>query len=104
MNDCSHCWERYMDATALSHQTRDPKARDALIRTAYTWLQRYFDAEERELARRGGVFKTVAGRLYALWMISRHRYGRTRSRRYRTMLIPSADSRLFGCLVSLARL
>jgi hypothetical protein len=52
MNDCSHCWERYMDATALSHQTRDPKARGALIRTAYTWLQRYFDAEERELARR----------------------------------------------------
>ena len=52
MNDCSHCWERYMDAMALSHQTRDPKARRALIRAAYTWLQRYFDAEERELARR----------------------------------------------------
>jgi hypothetical protein len=22
MNDCSHCWERYIDATALSRQTR----------------------------------------------------------------------------------
>jgi hypothetical protein len=40
-----------MDAMILSAQTPDPYTRKALIREAYRWLQRYFDAEDREVAR-----------------------------------------------------
>jgi hypothetical protein len=36
----------------LSRKVTDPAKRRALVREAYIWLQRYFDAEERELARR----------------------------------------------------
>ena len=52
MNACSYCWSCYMDAMVLSGQTRDPSMRKALIREAYKWLQRYFDAEDREINRR----------------------------------------------------
>jgi hypothetical protein len=52
MDQCSHCWRRYMHAMALSRQISDPSKRRVLIRAAYIWLQRYFDAEDRELARR----------------------------------------------------
>ena len=52
MNECSHCWSRYMHAMALSRQLPNASLRRVLIREAYTWLQRYFDAEEREIARR----------------------------------------------------
>ncbi|MBQ0821775.1 hypothetical protein HPT29_010045 [Microvirga terrae] len=52
MDRCTRYWARYMDAMALSRQARDPAERRALIRQAYIWLQRYFEAEERELARR----------------------------------------------------
>ena len=41
-----------MNTMALSRQMRDPAKRRALVREAYIWLERYFDAEERELARR----------------------------------------------------
>jgi len=51
MNVCSHCWSRYMDAMRLSRQASDPALRKALIRVAYTWLHRYFDAEDREMTR-----------------------------------------------------
>ncbi len=52
MNTCTQCWSCYMEAMRLSRQTRDPTARRALVREAYTWLQRYFDAEEQEVQRR----------------------------------------------------
>jgi hypothetical protein len=41
-----------MHTMALSRQATDLSRRKVLIREAYIWLQRYFDAEERELARR----------------------------------------------------
>lgn len=52
MDTCFHCWSRYMDAMMLSQRTSDPSVRKALIREAYTWLHRYFDAEDYEIARR----------------------------------------------------
>lgn len=52
MDKCSHCWSRYMNAMARSRQVADAPRRRVLIREAYIWLQRYFDAEDRELARR----------------------------------------------------
>ena len=51
MSACSYCWSYHMDAMMLSRQTSDPSRRKALIREAYTWLQRYFDAEDSEVAR-----------------------------------------------------
>jgi hypothetical protein len=41
-----------MNAMILSRQVTDPSKRSVLIREAYISLQRYFDAEEQELARR----------------------------------------------------
>ncbi|WP_262297657.1 hypothetical protein [Microvirga sesbaniae] len=55
MDRCTRYWARYMDTMALSRRAMDPSQRRALIRQAYIWLQRYFDAEERELARRSIV-------------------------------------------------
>jgi len=52
MDKCTRYWARYMHSMALSRQAADPSRRKVLIREAYIWLQRYFDAEERELARR----------------------------------------------------
>lgn len=52
MDKCSRCWARYMYTMALSRQVTDLSKRRALIREAYIWLQRYFDAEEHELSRR----------------------------------------------------
>jgi hypothetical protein len=52
MNDCSRCWTYHMEAMALSRHVGDPQKRRTLIRTAYVWLNRYFDAEDREIARR----------------------------------------------------
>jgi len=40
-----------MDAMKRSRQTSDPSRRKALIREAYTWLHRYFEAEDSEVAR-----------------------------------------------------
>jgi len=36
----------------LSRRTSDQMARKLLVREAYVWLQRYFDAEDREVSRR----------------------------------------------------
>jgi hypothetical protein len=55
MKHCTHSWSRYMDAMQLSRCARDPKTRRTLVREAYTWLHRYFEAEDRELARREGL-------------------------------------------------
>ncbi len=52
MNTCSHCWSRYMEAMELSRRTSDRMASRLLVREAYVWLQRYFDAEDREVMRR----------------------------------------------------
>ncbi len=52
MNTCSHCWSRYMEAMELSRRTADRLARNLLVREAYVRLQRYFDAEDREVMRR----------------------------------------------------
>ncbi len=52
MDACSHCWSRYMEAMELSRRISDRMARRLLVREAYVWLQRYFDAEDREVARR----------------------------------------------------
>jgi len=52
MYKCTRYWTRYMNTMELSRQVTDPSKRRALIREAYIWLERYFDAEERELARR----------------------------------------------------
>ncbi len=52
MDACSHCWSRYMDAMELSRRTSDRSARKLLVREAYVWLQRYFDAEDHEVTRR----------------------------------------------------
>jgi hypothetical protein len=41
-----------MEAMQLSRCARDPQTRRTLVLEAYTWLHRYFDAEDRELARR----------------------------------------------------
>ena len=49
MNDCARCWTNYMEAMELSRRVDDPRRRRALIRTAYIWLNRYFDAEDREV-------------------------------------------------------
>jgi hypothetical protein len=51
MSACSYCWSYYMDAMMLARQTADPSRRKALIREAYMWLQRYFEAEDNEVAR-----------------------------------------------------
>ncbi len=51
MDECSRCWTLYMEAMALSRQVKDPRTRRMLIRTAYLWLDRYFDAEDRQVAR-----------------------------------------------------
>ena len=58
MNDCSRCWMYYMEAMALSRHVNDPQERRTLIRTAYVWLNRYFDAEHREVARRERLMET----------------------------------------------
>jgi hypothetical protein len=47
-----YCWSRYMRAMTLARRHRDPLVRRALIRDAFEWLDRYFDAEDIELARR----------------------------------------------------
>ncbi len=52
MDACSHCWSRYMEVMDLSRRISDRTARRLLVREAYVWLQRYFDAEDREVARR----------------------------------------------------
>lgn len=52
MKHCTHYWSRYMEAMQLSRCARDPKTRRTLVREAYTWLHRYFQAEDHELARR----------------------------------------------------
>ncbi len=52
MDACSPCWSRYMEAMDLSHQVSDRTARRMLVREAYVWLQRYFDAEDRQVIRR----------------------------------------------------
>ena len=52
MDTCSHCWSRYMEAMDLSRRISDRTARRLLVREAYVWLQRYFDAEDREVTRR----------------------------------------------------
>lgn len=52
MDKCTRYWARYMNTMVLSRKVTDPAKRRALVREAYIWLQRYFDAEERELARR----------------------------------------------------
>ncbi len=52
MDACSHSWSRYMEAMDLSRRTSDRMARRLLVREAYVWLQRYFDAEDREVIRR----------------------------------------------------
>lgn len=52
MYKCTRYWARYMNTMALSRQMTDPAKRRALVREAYIWLERYFDAEEHELARR----------------------------------------------------
>ncbi len=51
MNECTRCWTLYMEAMALSRQVKDPRTRRMLIRTAYLWLDRYFDAEDRQVAQ-----------------------------------------------------
>jgi len=51
MKDCIYCWTRYMEAVALSKQVGDPLRRKSLIRTAYFWLDRYFEAEDHAVAR-----------------------------------------------------
>ena len=51
MTDCIYCWTRYMEAIALSKTVQDPLKRRTLIRTAYLWLDRYFEAEDRAVAR-----------------------------------------------------
>jgi hypothetical protein len=53
MSACSYCWSYYMDAMTLARQTSDRLRRKALIREAYTWLHRYFEAEDSEVARMG---------------------------------------------------
>ena len=52
MDTCSHCWSRYMEAMELSRRTSDRMASRLLVREAYVWLQRYFDAEDREVMHR----------------------------------------------------
>ena len=52
MDKCRRYWTGYLNAMTLSRQVADPSKRRVLIREAYIWLQRYFDAEEQELARR----------------------------------------------------
>lgn len=52
MYKCTRYWDRYMNTMALSRQVADASKRRVLVREAYIWLQRYFDAEEQELARR----------------------------------------------------
>jgi hypothetical protein len=55
MDKCRRYWTRYTNTMTLSRQVTDPSKRRVLIREAYVWLQRYFDAEEQELARRSIV-------------------------------------------------
>ena len=52
MYKCTRYWARYMNTMALSRKVTDPSKRKALVRDAFIWLQRYFEAEEQELARR----------------------------------------------------
>jgi hypothetical protein len=55
MDKCRRYWIRYTNTMRLSRQVTDPSKRRVLISEAYIWLQRYFDAEEQELARRSIV-------------------------------------------------
>jgi hypothetical protein len=55
MDKCRRYWTRYTITLTLSRKVTDPSKRRVLIREAYVWLQRYFDAEEQELARRSIV-------------------------------------------------
>jgi hypothetical protein len=55
MDKCRRYWTRYTNTMTLSRSVTDPSKRRVLIREAYIWLQRYFDAEEQELARRSIV-------------------------------------------------
>jgi hypothetical protein len=59
LDECRHCWERYMVSMSRSRHERDPSIRSAFIRDAYVWLTRYFDAEQRETLRR----ERIAGRV-----------------------------------------
>jgi hypothetical protein len=52
MKSCIVCWARYMRAMNAARRNPDPSVRRALIRDAFEWLDRYFDAEDIELARR----------------------------------------------------
>jgi hypothetical protein len=47
-----------MEAIALSKQVQDPLKRRTLIRTAYVWLNRYFEAEDRALAQLERLMET----------------------------------------------
>jgi hypothetical protein len=52
MRDCITYWRRYMSLMAASRDPRrDPHHRRNMIRQAYIWLDEYFDAVEREVAR-----------------------------------------------------
>jgi len=44
-----------MRAMTLARRHPDPSVRRALIQDAFEWLDRYFDAEDIELARRENV-------------------------------------------------
>jgi hypothetical protein len=50
-----------MEAMALSRHVDDAQKRRTLIRTAYVWLNRYFDAEDREIARRERLSQSRSG-------------------------------------------
>ena len=41
-----------MEAMEFSRRTSDRMASRLLVREVYVWLQRYFDAEDREVMRR----------------------------------------------------
>jgi hypothetical protein len=55
MDKCRRYWTRYTNTMTLSRKVTESSKRRVLIREAYIWLQRYFDAEEQELVRRSIV-------------------------------------------------
>ncbi len=52
MNEAAACWARYLSLMAASRDcARDLRHRRTLIREAYGWLDAFFDAVDREVAR-----------------------------------------------------
>jgi hypothetical protein len=56
MDDCITIWRKYIRLMREARYCRKTDTRRELVRNAYEWLEVYFDAVERELARKTQIY------------------------------------------------